>query len=225
MAWVTFTLSAGACHVSHPVRVGSKQFTESVILGQLATQLAKTRSAHVVHTSRTGGTRVLWQALVSREIDFYPEYTGTLVQEIFSGRQVLDEKDLARLLAEKGIGLQRIAGVRRFLCAGMKESVARQLDIRSISDLRRHPALRFGFSNEFIDRHDGWASLRLFYQLPPEGCDRPGTSAGLRGSGQRRDRGDGPLLYGRGYPVLPCAGSGGRRRASSPNTRPYSSSG
>jgi osmoprotectant transport system permease protein len=164
--WVTFTLSAGACHVSHPFRVGSKQFTESVILGELAAQLAQMRSPHVVHMKELGGTRVLWQALVSGEIDLYPEYTGTLVHEIFAGRQVLDEKDLASLLAEKGIGLSASLGFDDSYALGMKESLARQLDIHSISDLRGHPALRFGFSNEFMDRHDGWASLRLSYQLP-----------------------------------------------------------
>jgi osmoprotectant transport system permease protein len=49
---------------------------------------------------------------------------------------------------------------------GMRESEAIRLNIKTISDLKEHPELRFGFSNEFIDRHDGWTGLRKSYQLP-----------------------------------------------------------
>ena len=48
----------------------------------------------------------------------------------------------------------------------MKEEVAERLGIRAISDLRRHPELKFGFSNEFMDRGDGWPALRDRYRLP-----------------------------------------------------------
>jgi osmoprotectant transport system permease protein len=67
------------------VHVGSKQFTESVILGEIATQLIRQAGVRAIHSAGLGGTRMLWSALLSGDIDAYPEYTGTLAQEIFSG--------------------------------------------------------------------------------------------------------------------------------------------
>ena len=64
--------------------VGSKKFTESVILGELLTLLARDAGANVRHEAQLGGTRILWNALLAGEIDIYPEYTGTIVKEIFS---------------------------------------------------------------------------------------------------------------------------------------------
>ena len=50
----------------------------------------------------------------------------------------------------------------------MQEQLARQLKIQTISDLRNHPDLRFGFNNEFLDRNDGWHSVRRRYNLPQQ---------------------------------------------------------
>src|SRR5437899_6891652 len=60
------------------VAVGSKAFTESVILAELVTQLARRSGAEVVHRPELGGSRLLWKALRQGEIDVYPEYTGTI---------------------------------------------------------------------------------------------------------------------------------------------------
>ena len=57
-------------------------------------------------------------------------------------------------------------GFNNTYALGMKEAEAERLGIRRISDLRAHPELRFGFSNEFMDRADGWPALRDRYQLP-----------------------------------------------------------
>jgi osmoprotectant transport system permease protein len=66
------------------VRIGSKKFTESVILADLAARLATSTGAVVVHRQELGGTRLLWDSLLANEIDIYPEYTGTLKQEILA---------------------------------------------------------------------------------------------------------------------------------------------
>ena len=62
------------------VRVGSKKFTESVILGEMTRVLAQAAGYPASHRRELGGTRVLWGALLANEIDVYPEYTGTLIQ-------------------------------------------------------------------------------------------------------------------------------------------------
>ena len=63
------------------VTVGSKKFTESVILGELLAHLARDTGADATHRKELGGTRVLWSALLRGDIDAYVEYTGTLREE------------------------------------------------------------------------------------------------------------------------------------------------
>ena len=153
---------------AHGVRVGSKKFTESVILGEAATQLARSTGARATHRRELGGTAVLWEALRRGELDVYPEYTGTLRQELLSGRHLPDDAALRAALAEAGLRMSRPLGFNNTYALGMKEAEAQRLGIRRISDLRAHPALRIGFSNEFMDRADGWPALRDSYQLPQQ---------------------------------------------------------
>ena len=56
-----------------PVKVGSKKFTESVILGEMTAQLMRSAGAAAEHRRELGGTEVLWQALLRGDIDVYPE--------------------------------------------------------------------------------------------------------------------------------------------------------
>ena len=92
-----------------PVRIGSKAFTESVILGELATQLGNAAGVATVHRGQLGGTRVLWEALLSGQIDVYPEYTGTIVQELIPGTPA-DVPAIKAELSRHGIGMTRSLG-------------------------------------------------------------------------------------------------------------------
>ena len=158
-------LGVFSCARPGAIQIGSKAFTESVILGELATQLARADHPNVRHLQALGGTRVLWDALVKGDIDLYPEYTGTITQEILAGK-ALPEEGIAGALAGFGIKMSQSLGFDDSYALGMKESLAARLNISTISDLKRYPELRFGFSNEFIDRKDGWSGLRRHYQLP-----------------------------------------------------------
>jgi osmoprotectant transport system permease protein len=71
-----------------PVVIGSKKFTESVILGETLRLLALDAGHPARHRAELGGTRILWGALLSGEIDIYPEYSGTLVREILADEDV-----------------------------------------------------------------------------------------------------------------------------------------
>lgn len=159
-------LLIGGC--SRRVVIASKVFTESVILGDIAAQLARNDGQEVIDKPQLGGTRILWDALLKGEIDAYPEYTGTLTQEIFAGQGLPDEMSLRKALAAKGIGMTRSLGFSDSYAIGMRQDVAGRLRIRTISDLRDHPDLRLGFSNEFLDRGDGWPALRTAYALPQQ---------------------------------------------------------
>ncbi len=90
-AWVCILMlascRAAAAGDSGPPRitVGSKSFTESLILGELVAQMASWSGARVQHRRGLGGTKLLWSALLAGQIDIYPEYTGTIAEELVPG--------------------------------------------------------------------------------------------------------------------------------------------
>ncbi|MDB5352109.1 MAG: amino acid transporter permease [Planctomycetota bacterium] len=157
----------GAAEEAVPkVTIGSKSFTESVILGELAAHLTNDAGAHAVHRRQLGGTRVLFNALEAGELDVYPEYSGTIAREILASLNVNSEAEIRAALAARGIVMSRSLGFSNTYAIGMREELAETLKIRKISDLRQHPELALGFSSEFMDREDGWPRLRDRYQLP-----------------------------------------------------------
>ena len=165
-ALVQVTLAANA--IAATVTVGSKAFTESVILGDIAAGVLRDAGFAVQHRRSLGGTRVLWEALLRGDIDLYPEYTGTIAREILAGDHVDGDAAIRAALATRGIAMPRTLGFNDTYAIGMRRAEAARLGIRRLSDLERHPALRFGFSNEFMDRGDGWPALRAAYALPQQ---------------------------------------------------------
>jgi osmoprotectant transport system permease protein len=165
VALVTVALALLCAPAQAALRVGSKKFTESVILGELACQVAERAGGECEHRRDLGGTRVLWEALLRGDIDVYPEYTGTIVQEILGETRRLSDADLAAALTEKGARMTEPLGFNNSYALAMRQERARELGIATISDLSRHPELALRFSNEFMDRGDGWPALRRAYQL------------------------------------------------------------
>jgi osmoprotectant transport system permease protein len=158
-----------------PVRVASKTFTESVILAEIVTQLQRSQGVPAEHRVGLGGTRLVWNALLSGNIDVYPEYTGTLTNEILGANapssndaapQAMTQARLVQVLAARGIGMTGPLGFNNTYALGFTSARARALGVSKISDLRGQPELRFGFSNEFMNRQDGWPALRDRYGLP-----------------------------------------------------------
>ena len=150
--------------------VGSKSFTESVILGELLTHLARDAGAEVEHRSELGGTQVLWQALIGGDIDMYVDYTGTIREElladiVIAGAAVRSEADMREALAKKKVTMTDRVGFNNTYALGMRSSVAEELGITKTSDLRQHLKLKLGFSDEFMERNDGWGKLAEFYDL------------------------------------------------------------
>jgi osmoprotectant transport system permease protein len=155
-----------------PVVIGSKAFTESVLLGEIALASLRENGIKATHRRQLGGTRIVWRALERGEIDAYPDYTGTLAQEILA-MPGANEAQLRAALASRGLAMTASLGFENTYALGMRADRARALRIRSLSDLRAHPALRVGLSNEFMQRADGWPLLRSRYALPqsPSGMD------------------------------------------------------
>ncbi|NIL98055.1 MAG: ABC transporter permease subunit [Planctomycetales bacterium] len=155
-----------SCRPRPEIAIGSKKFTESVILGEIVSQLADSCQVTAHHYRELGGTRLLFDALRNGDIDIYPEYSGTIVQEILAGERLLDDQAMRAALQQRGIGISRPLGFNNTYALAMHEDTAEDLGITTISDLAAHPQLRLRFSNEFMDRADGWPGLRQRYDFP-----------------------------------------------------------
>jgi osmoprotectant transport system permease protein len=155
------------------LRIGSKRFTESYVLGEVLRQAAD-RKADVEYRPGMGNTGILYAALKAGAIDLYPEYTGTIAREILrvDGNPTMD--DLNRQLAPRGLGVAVKLGFSDSYALAMREDRAQALGIRTLSDLASHLGLTLGLSQEFIGRSDGWPGLKAAYRLPyatPSGLD------------------------------------------------------
>ena len=114
-----------------------------------------------------GGTIILWEALRTGQIDVYPEYTGTITQEILKRTDQLSFEQIASELGKVGMGVTEPLGFNNTYALVMSRSRAEKLGLRTVSDLRNHPELKFGLTHEFLDRQDGWRPLAQDYQLNP----------------------------------------------------------
>ncbi len=159
-------ISGSAPAEERPLVVGSKNFTEAVVLGELARGVMQEAGVTASHRRALGGTRLVFNALVAGEIDLYADYTGTLSHEILAARRPADEAELRAILAESGLRMTGPLGFRNNYALGIPRAQAERLGIARISDLRAHPDLVLRFGNEFMDRADGWPGLRDHYRLP-----------------------------------------------------------
>src|SRR5213594_2787091 len=151
-----------------PVVIGSKKFTESYVIGEIAKRALTDAGLPVEHRQGMGGTIILWQALRGGQIDAYPEYTGTIVREILKSDRPLSLNEIRDLLAKSGIGITEPLGFNNTYALVMRRSEAQRLGVRTISDLQKHPELKIGLTHEFLDRQDGWQPLRERYALPQQ---------------------------------------------------------
>lgn len=156
------------------VTVGSKRFTESYILGEIATQrIQATGGATAVHRQGLGNTAILFAALKSGAIDVYPDYTGTLAFELLGLTRVPSLPGLNAALEAHGLAVSEPLGFGNSYTLAMTEARAQALGVVKMSDLAGKADLRFGLSQEFLNRKDGWPALREAYAMHarPSGLD------------------------------------------------------
>ncbi|MDB6121715.1 MAG: Substrate-binding region of ABC-type glycine betaine transport system [Pedosphaera sp.] len=145
--------------------VGSKVFTESYVLGEIARRAIENAGVTCGHKQGMGGTIILWEALKQGAITAYPDYTGTIREEILKVKKEVTVEELRTELARQGIGMTHELGFNNTYALVMNRQRAGALGIRKISDLRKHPDLRLGLNHEFLRRKDGWEPLARKYEL------------------------------------------------------------
>ncbi|HWZ86675.1 MAG TPA: glycine betaine ABC transporter substrate-binding protein [Thermoanaerobaculia bacterium] len=162
----------GACRAAgdRPVRIGSKNFTEQVILGEIAAGALERAGVPVERRLDLGGSFVCHRALLAGELDLYPEYTGTAFTAILKEKPIADPARVrARVAAAYatrwGLAWTAPLGFENTFALVLRGDDARRLAITKISDLVRHPELKPGFGYEFVERADGFPGLAAAYGL------------------------------------------------------------
>jgi osmoprotectant transport system permease protein len=159
------------------VRVGSKDFTESVILAEIYAQGLEARGLKVERRYELGGN-LAHDALVAGEVDAYPEYTGTSLMSILKRPPMTDARAVyelvkseyaARFDAEVGPPL----GFEDTFAVLVRSDDARRLNLKNISDAAAHaPSMRAGFGQDFMSRPDGYEGFARAYGLQFDGRPR-----------------------------------------------------
>jgi osmoprotectant transport system permease protein len=135
-------------------------------LAEIMAQLLEDRGFKVERRFSLGGTKIVFDALASRAIDIYPEYSGTIAQEILRLRGQPSSANMRDLLKSRhNLDLLDFFGFSNTYALAISRAKAEQLRLKRISDLADHPNLRLGFSNEFLNRPDGWVGLAQTYGL------------------------------------------------------------
>ena len=154
------------------IRVGSKNFTEQVVLGEIVAQHLEHKLHRTVERRlNLGGTLLAHQALVSGEIDLYPEYTGTALTAIL--KEAPAALDAAGVLARVRSEYRRRfhvewldpLGIDNGFAMVVRGEDARARHLETLSDAARIDGWRLGAGYEFEQRADGLAALESLYHL------------------------------------------------------------
>lgn len=149
------------------IRVASKNFNESYLLGEIAAQVLEEAGFDVERRFGLGGTLICFEALVNDEIDLYVEYTGTLSQAILSAPEITTLVEIDAAIAEQGLSLLAAFGFNNTYAMAVRQTTAVQLGLRTIGDIGEHDDLNVVVSHEFLQREDGWPGLVATYALDP----------------------------------------------------------
>ena len=146
--------------------VASKSFPESWVLGDALAALWRRAGLEVEHRPNLGGTEIVFQALQSGAIDAYPEYTGTISEVILKDSKGATLDEMRKALGTQGIGVGDPLGFNDGYALAVTEATQQRYGLRRLSDLVKHPQLRFGLTHEFLGRPDGYPGLARVYGLP-----------------------------------------------------------
>ena len=162
------TLSISA--LSQTVRVASKNFTEQFVLAELYSQAMEVAGIKVERKINLGGTLIVHKALEEKQIDFYPEYTGTMLTAILKLEPMTDRAAVYHKVkeeyAKKGLVILAEAPVNNTYNMVVTQETAAKYKLETLTDLAKvSKELKLGAGPEFRDRKDGMAGLKQVYGI------------------------------------------------------------
>ena len=180
VAIVLLSSGAAARRERGVIVVGSKNFTEQLVLGELLAQAIERAGVPVDRRLNLGGTLICDRALITGDIDVYVEYTGTALTAVFHQPVSNDPSavfdSVRTLYAKTGRTLLPPLGFNNTFAILVRGADARSLGLKTIDDAaRQSPRWRAGFGYEFVERPDGYPGLADAYGLrfpqPPRVMD------------------------------------------------------
>ena len=181
---VLLALLLSSCEPSHANRIviGSKNFTESLMLGELLAQMVEARThLKVERRFYLAGTYICQQAMLAGRIDIYPEYTGTaltaiLKQKVAGDRNAVYQRVKSEYETRFDLTLGPPFGFNDTFAMEIRGDDARRLKLKTLSQASAFaPQWHAGFGYEFMERPDGYAGLAAAYNLhfagPPRVMD------------------------------------------------------
>jgi osmoprotectant transport system permease protein len=150
--------------------VGSKDFTESVLLAEIIAQMLEARGVSVERRFELGGN-LPHEALVSGTLDLYPEYTGTSYTAILQHQPISDPQAVYRQVKQEyaskfNVLVSEPLGFENTFAILIRGNDARRLNLKTISDAAPHaPGWRAGFGQDFMSRADGYPGFSKTYGL------------------------------------------------------------
>ncbi|MGA9392935.1 MAG: glycine betaine ABC transporter substrate-binding protein [Candidatus Sulfotelmatobacter sp.] len=191
---VFLALLLPSCAPSHSDRIviGSKNFTESLMLGELLAQLVESRThLKVERRFYLAGTFICQQAMLAGRIDLYPEYTGTALTAILKQKVEGDTTQVYQQVKREyekrfGMTLSPAFGFNDTFAMEIRGEDARRLNLKTLSQAAEFaPHWHAGFGYEFMERPDGYAGLAAAYGLhfagPPRIMDLGLLAPALKG--------------------------------------------
>jgi osmoprotectant transport system substrate-binding protein len=162
-----FTLAAQG---QQPVRVGSKNFTEQFVLAELYSQALEAAGVKVEKKLNLGGTLIAHKALEEKQIDLYPEYTGTILLAVLKEETMTDPKavydKVKDAYAKRDLVLLNQAPVNNTYVLVVRPETAQKYKLQTLSDLAKvSKELKLGAGPEFRDRKDGIPGLKAKYGM------------------------------------------------------------
>jgi glycine betaine/choline ABC-type transport system substrate-binding protein len=162
----------GCTHRTDRIVVGSKNFTEQLVLGEIFAQMIEARS-HVPVERRfyLAGTFICQQAILAGRIDLYPEYTGTALTAVLKDSPGRDKQEVYRRVKQQyesrfGLTLGPPLGFDDTFAMVIRGDDARKLNLHTLSQAAAYtPKWRAGFGYEFMERPDGYKGLVATYGL------------------------------------------------------------
>src|SRR6266567_8537604 len=157
-------------YAQQPVRVGSKNFTEQFILGELYAQALEANGIKTEKKLNLGGTLIAHKALEEKQIDLYPEYTGTMLLVVLKAEPMTDQKAVYDKVkaeyAAKGFVVLNEAPLNNTYNMVVRPETAAQYKLETLSDLAKVAKdLKLGAGPEFRDRKDGLPGLKAKYGI------------------------------------------------------------
>jgi len=173
---LTAALLAAATATAAPqagptITLGSKNFTEEYVLGELYSQALKAKGFSVKYKQSIGATEIIDTALTSGKIDVYPEYVGEIVQTVFHKTTGLPKTSkgwwqlAVNLNKKRGITVLNPTPFFDVDAIAVRKADATKYGLKTVADLKKVPSLSVGARPEFKDREEGFKGMQDVYGL------------------------------------------------------------